>query len=487
MKNSFAHQSGKRLVYRHDRDSVALGELTVGLDPDTDRKLTRDDSLTEIGGNLVVEWSSGGRVDRQCSRGLMVAGWYCGQHYCHIIDIVNMFACKLSGSFSAFAPRGLLREIHRLLGGFSLLGLGIWASPNAAFAQRTPSPRSANIRPRTILLRAERLAESKHLVASGDAAIKPTIDALLEAARAALDAPSLNVMQKGRIPPSGNKHDYMSMAPYFWPNPATANGLPFVNRDGEMYPESRKDHDGLRLQETIARVRALALAWYLSDDPRYSRGAARHLRVFFLDTATRMNPNLNFAQAVLGVTEGRGIGIIDTRDLPALVDALRLLDGAPGWTRRDMDGMITWCRAYLRWLLESKNGTEERATINNHGVFYDAQVAALALFVGDSVLAAQTIGESAKNRIASQIDGDGRQKLELDRTRPLHYSLFNLDAFTMLAEMARHVGVDLWHYTAPAEAASRRQSFSSRHMRTPASDFQKPISWPWSRASSYRR
>ncbi|HTE44258.1 MAG TPA: alginate lyase family protein, partial [Gemmatimonadaceae bacterium] len=242
---------------------------------------------------------------------------------------------------------------------------------------------------------------------------------------------------------------YMSMAPYFWPNPATPNGLPFVNRDGEMNPESRKDHDGLRLQQTIARVHALALAWYLSGDARYAQGAAKHLRVFFLDTATRMNPNLNFAQAVLGVTDGRSYGIIDTRDMPALVDALRLLDGAPGWTASDAGGMVVWCRAYLTWLLESKNGTEERATTNNHGVFYDEQVAALALFVGDTALARKTIDESAKARIASQIDADGKQKRELDRTRPLHYSLFNLDAFTMLAEMGRHIGVDLWHYAAP--------------------------------------
>ena len=182
--------------------------------------------------------------------------------------------------------------------------------------------------PRTILLRGDRLAESKRLLASGDVSLKPTFDALLEAARAALAAPTLSVMQKQRTPSSGDKHDYMSMAPYFWPNPATPNGLPFVNRDGEMNPESRKDHDGLRLQQTIARAHALALAWYLTGDARYAEGAAKHLRVFFLDTATRMNPNLNFAQAVLGVTEGRSFGIIDTRDMPELVDAVRLLENA---------------------------------------------------------------------------------------------------------------------------------------------------------------
>ena len=351
----------------------------------------------------------------------------------------------------------MLRTSHsisrRLLRACSFAGLGLSAGVSLAHSQNAQAPvagsATAIVAPRTILMRGDRLVESKRLFASGSAALKPTFDAMFGAARAALDAPSLNVMQKGRIPPSGNKHDYMSMAPYFWPNPATANGLPFVNRDGEMNPESRKDHDGLRLQQTVARVHALALAWYLSGEARYAQSAMKHLRVFFLDTATRMNPNLNFAQAVLGVSEGRSFGIIDTRDMPALVDALRLLEGASGWTAHDADGMVAWCRAYLTWLLESKNGTEERATTNNHGVFYDEQVAALALFVGDTALARKTIGESGKNRIASQIDADGKQKREIDRTRPLHYSLFNLDAFTMLAEMGRHVGVDLWHYAAP--------------------------------------
>ncbi|HEY2165052.1 MAG TPA: alginate lyase family protein [Gemmatimonadaceae bacterium] len=351
----------------------------------------------------------------------------------------------LSGNRSRF---------RRLLAESLLLAVGTLAGTRPGIAQtpragtESAKPADADV-PRTILMRGERLAESKRFFANHEPSLKATFDAVLASAGAALAAPSLSVMQKGRIPSSGDKHDYMSMAPYFWPNPATPNGLPFVQRDGEMYPESRKDHDGLRLQQTVSRVHALALAWYLTGDARYAAGAAKHLRVFFLDTATRMNPNLRFAQAVLGVTEGRSYGIIDTRDMPELVDALRLLEQAPAWTRADMDGMVAWCRAYLIWLLESKNGTEERAATNNHGVFYDEQVAALALFVGDTALASKTIGESGKARIASQIGADGKQQRELDRTRPLHYTLFNLDAFTMLAEMGRHVGVDLWHYTSP--------------------------------------
>ena len=303
--------------------------------------------------------------------------------------------------------------------------------------------------PNTILMRGDQLAASKRMLASHDPSLAAPYDALLAAARSAMSAPLVSVMQKGRTPPSGDKHDYMSMAPYFWPNPKTPNGLPYVNRDGEMNPESRRDHDGLRLQATIAEARTLALAWYFTDDARFADAAAKRLRAFFIDPATRMNPNLNYAQAVLGLTDGRSFGIIDSRHMPELVDAVRLLENAPGFSRQDHDGMVAWCRGYLTWLEESKNGMQERDATNNHGTFYDEQVVALALFVGDTSLARRTMMESESKRIASQIGADGKQRREMDRTRPLHYTLFNLDAFTMLAELGRHVGVDLWHYTAP--------------------------------------
>jgi hypothetical protein len=318
-------------------------------------------------------------------------------------------------------------------------------APSTAFSTRV-APAGV---PRTILIRAEGLAESRRRLAAGDPALRQVLDVLLDSARLALAATPVSVMEKKRVPPSGDKHDYMSLAPYYWPDSTKPGGLPFVNHDGLVNPESRVDHDGWRMYAMVNRVEALALAYYFTGDARYSEGAARHLRVWFLDPATRMNPNLNFGQGIPGVTSGRGIGIIDTRHLPRLVDALRLLDGAPGLSDRERAGITGWCREYLRWLLESKNGRDERAARNNHGVFYDMEVAALALYVGDSAVARRTLLESAPSRIASQINPDGTQPLELARTRPLHYTLFNLDAFTMLAEMGRHVGTDLWHYKGP--------------------------------------
>ncbi|MBA3671344.1 MAG: alginate lyase family protein, partial [Gemmatimonadaceae bacterium] len=296
----------------------------------------------------------------------------------------------------------------------------------------------------------DRLAAARRRLIAGEPSLQPAFHALIDSARAALDAPSVSVVQKRRVPPSGNRHDYMSLAPYWWPDSTKPNGLPFVRRDGVVNPESRVDHDGWRMYTMASRVEALALAHYLTDDARYATAAGRHLRAWFVDSATRMNPNLEYGQAVPGVTVGRGIGIIDTRHLPPLLDAIRLLDGTGALSLADRRTITAWCSDYLKWLRESTNGREERAAANNHGVFYDAQVASLALFVGDTATARRTIGESTRARLAAQIEATGRQPHELERTRPLHYSVFNLDAFTMLAEMGRHVNVDLWGYTAPS-------------------------------------
>lgn len=274
----------------------------------------------------------------------------------------------------------------------------------------------------------------------------PAYATIMRIADNPLDNGPFSVMQKTATPPSGNKHDYMSLAPYWWPDSTKLNALPYIRRDGQMNPQSRIDHDGLRFLAMTDAVEALALAYWFIGDDRYAARASRLVRAWFIDPATRMNPNLRFAQAIPGVTEGRGIGILDLRHMPRLLDALRLIESSAAWTRGDASAFESWCRSYLTWLRESSNGRDERAERNNHGTLYDVQAASLALFLGDSAFARELIGKSAIERISAQIAADGSQPLELERTRPIHYSLFNLDAFTELAEMGRHVGVDLWRY-----------------------------------------
>ncbi len=300
--------------------------------------------------------------------------------------------------------------------------------------------------PRTFTWRAENLVESRRRLASGDSSLRPARDALLRDGRAALEVPVQSVMQKRRVPPSGDRHDYMSLAPYWWPDSTKPGGLPFIRRDGEVNPESRLDTDWARLGRMQDAVETLALAWWFTGDTAYARHATTLVRGWFLDPATRMNPNLRYAQAVLGVSEGRGLGILDTRGFATVIDAIGLLASSPQWTAADQRGVERWMREYLAWLTTSPQGREERAARNNHGTWYDAQVGAIALFVGDTAEVRRIASERAPARLDAQGAPDGRLPEELARTRPLHYTFFTIEPYTRIAEQARHVGVDLWRH-----------------------------------------
>lgn len=310
------------------------------------------------------------------------------------------------------------------------------------------SPRLTSPLPATILARGELLAEARRLIEARNVYILPAYSALLSSADSALTAGPYSVMQKERTPPSGDKHDYMSLAPYWWPDTTKNDGLPFIRRDGEVNPKSRMDHDGLRFLAMTDAVESLALAWYFTGAERYAARAATLLRAWLIDPATRMNPHLRFAQGIPGITDGRGIGIIDLRHMPRLLDAIRLLGPSRAIAAKDSLALLGWTRDYLGWLTESENGRQERAEANNHGTLYDAQTVSLALFVGDTALAKEVL-DAARSRIETHVGADGSQPLELARTRPMHYSLFNLDGFTQLAEMGRHAGINLWSYRAP--------------------------------------
>jgi hypothetical protein len=190
----------------------------------------------------------------------------------------------------------------------------------------------------------------------------------------------------------------------------------------------------------------LALAHYFTGKETYADHAARLLRVWFLDQATRMNPNFNHAQAVPGVNTGRGTGMIESRSLLAAADAASLLAGAKHWSKADHESLTAWMREFLDWALTSKNGREEQAAKNNHGTFYDVQIAHLALFTGQTNLAKQTLETAKTLRIAGQIKPDGTQPYELERADTFGYSRFNLGAFFALATRGEHAGVDLWRY-----------------------------------------
>ncbi len=302
-------------------------------------------------------------------------------------------------------------------------------------------------------LRAQSAAERAAIVRRGDAALK---------------TPIVTVIDKPQPSPTGNDHDYVSYAIYFWPDPKKPDGLPYVSRDGERNEKQVALGDAPRFRQLFSEVPALAEAWRVTKKPAYAQRAGDWLRAWMVNPATRMTPHLEGAQIRLGIdrNKGQGGGIIDGARMHALLDGVALLDGSPALSESEWKTMREWLGDYYRWLTTSKHGLEERDKANNHGIWYRSQAASLAVFLG-RVTEAREILTEAREHIAAHIDSDGSQPRELKRADGFSYSVYNLDAFFSLGLLGEKVGIDFWHYQAPNGSSLRR-----------ALDFLRPYSGP---------
>lgn len=247
-----------------------------------------------------------------------------------------------------------------------------------------------------------------------------------------------SVIEKEQFPASNDKHDFLSLGPYNWPDPSKADGLPYIYRDGERNPEASSIPDDRNFNTVLRNIFTLSLSYYFSENSKYADKAREIIQVWFLDPATAMNPNMNYAQAVKGKNSGTKSGIIQSRNIIYLCESLRLLDGNDNFRTVTAPAIRKWIGDFLNWMQTSKPGMAEAVSKNNHSTFYDVQIVAMAKSLGkDDVM--KSFETKFREKISSQIEPDGGQPLELKRTKSFGYSLFNLLAFSTIASELRKV------------------------------------------------
>lgn len=252
------------------------------------------------------------------------------------------------------------------------------------------------------------------------------------------------VVDKEMTAQSGDKHDYMSLSRYWWPDTSKADGLPYIRKDGISNPEIEK-LDRYPLGDFSKSVQSLSLAYYITSDEKFAEKAVENLRTWFINSKTKMNPNMNYGQTVPGIRNGlgRGVGIIDTYTFIEMLDGVELLKKSKSFTLADQQAIKEWFTAYVQWLQTSPVASEELEAPNNHGTAYDVQLTRYAIFIGNENLAKKLLNEFPQKRLFSQIEPDGSQPLELARTTALGYSTFNLTHFLDMCQIGKLVGVDL--------------------------------------------
>lgn len=246
---------------------------------------------------------------------------------------------------------------------------------------------------------------------------------------------------------AGGKNDFYSEGDYWWPDPKDPNG-PFIQRDGLTNPENFVSHRKamIRFSQTIG---TLASAYKITGDEKYVNHAQLHLKAWFVNNDTKMNPSLLYAQAIKGRFTGRGIGIIDGIQLMEVAQGIRVMQNAPGFDKKLLLDTKKWFSDFLQWLTTHQYGKDEMNAQNNHGTCWAMQVASFSRLTENNELLDFCRNRYKEVFLPKQMAENGSFPLELKRTKPYGYSLFNLDAMTMLCQILSDKDHDLWNYTTP--------------------------------------
>jgi hypothetical protein len=321
--------------------------------------------------------------------------------------------------------------------------LFIFSIVNSSQAQNSNTKESSF--PKTIVIDGHVLQKNLELITANDLyKVKALTSILKKADKLVADAKTYSVMDKKQLPPSGDKHDYMSTGPYWWPDPSKPDGLPYIRKDGQRNPTYYDITDSQEIDKVEDGVLTLALAYYFTKENKYADFASKLLKVWFLDAKTKQNPHLNFGQGIPGLNTGRGTGIIETRDLFRVCDAAILIQNTKNWNVKDHEELKKWFSEYLTWMLESPIGKDEADSNNNHGTFFSEQVIAFALFTNRLDVVSSEI-EIFKNRMESQLKADGSQPFELSRTKSWNYVNMNLYGYFLIAKLAENNNISLWN------------------------------------------
>lgn len=251
--------------------------------------------------------------------------------------------------------------------------------------------------------------------------------------------------------PGDDPHDYASLAIYWWPNPKTKT--PYIHKDGEVNPEVEQ-YDAPRLQRMVATIKGLAEVFKETNDKRFAENADQRLRRWFLDQETRMNPAMRYAQFIPGVRSASYHGLIEGDVLcTQFLDGISILESKQGLQPNTSKNLRKWFADFTQWLLTSDLGKEEGSQKNNHGIWYDYQIARYAEFSGNTELLLETLNHVGERRIAVQIEADGQMPAEMKRTKSYSYVCYALKPLLALAEMGEKYGIDIAGYQAPSGAS----------------------------------